>query len=225
MIDTIVISDIHLGSSVSNREKVLEVLDMSFNTLIINGDLFDNHSFHRYTKKDWKILTRIRKLSKTHRVILVKGNHDGCAEFLAAITGMEFTKSYSFIVNERRMLCEHGDEYDHWIQSKPVITFIFTGLYYFIQKLDKKNVITRRLKAWSKSWVRAKDIVSERFLAKRGQDYDVIMAGHTHYPEEKCDVIHKCHYINSGSFCDEVCTFIKIYSDGSTKLTYLYDFI
>lgn len=45
MIDTIVISDIHLGSSVSNRDAVLKVLDMPFNTLIINGDLFDNHFF------------------------------------------------------------------------------------------------------------------------------------------------------------------------------------
>lgn len=221
MIDTIVISDIHLGSSVCDREKVLKVLDMPFNTLIINGDLFDNHSFHRYTKKDWKILTRIRKLSKTRRVILVRGNHDGCAEFLAAITGMKFTKSYSFVVNERRMLCEHGDEYDHWIQSKPMITSIFTGLYYCIQVIDRKNILTRRLKAWSKSWVRAKDIVSERFLAKRGYSYDVIMAGHTHYPEERYDITYKCNYINSGSFCDEMCTYIKIDAEGTAKLTYI----
>ena len=221
MVDTLVISDIHLGSSVCNREKVLEVLDIPFTTLIINGDLFDNHSFHRYTKKDWKILTRIRKLSKTHKVILVRGNHDGCAEFLAAITGMEFTKSYSFKVGERQMLCEHGDEYDHWIQSRPIATFILTGLYYWLQKLDKKNILTRRLKAWSKSWVRAKDIVSKKFLDKHGREYDVIMAGHTHYPEERYDVTYKCCYINSGSFCDEMCSFIQIHSDGTAKLTYI----
>jgi UDP-2,3-diacylglucosamine pyrophosphatase LpxH len=221
MIDTLIISDIHLGSSVCNREKVLEVLDIPFNTLIINGDLFDNHSFHRYTRKDWKILTKIRKLSKTHKVILVKGNHDGCAEFLAAITGMEFTTSYSFQVNERQMLCEHGDEYDHWVQARPVSTFVFTGLYYWVQKFDKKNIITRRLKAWSKSWVRAKDIVSKKFLAKHGREYDVIMAGHTHYPEEVYSSEYSCTYINSGSFCDKMCSCIVIDKQGVAKLTYI----
>jgi metallophosphoesterase superfamily enzyme len=44
MINTLVISDVHLGTSVSQKEKVLQVLNFKFNTLVINGDLFDNYS-------------------------------------------------------------------------------------------------------------------------------------------------------------------------------------
>ena len=85
-INTLIISDLHLGTPVSQSEKILKVLLSDFDRLIINGDLFDNHSFVRYKKQDWKILNKIRKLSKTKEVILVEGNHDGCSDFIAAIT-------------------------------------------------------------------------------------------------------------------------------------------
>ena len=62
MIEVLVISDIHLGTDVSQKEKVLQVLNLKFNTLIINGDLFDNYSFKRYDKRDWKILGKIYRL-------------------------------------------------------------------------------------------------------------------------------------------------------------------
>jgi UDP-2,3-diacylglucosamine pyrophosphatase LpxH len=221
MIDTLIISDIHLGSSVCDRDKVLEVLSCKFNNLVINGDLFDNHSFKRYNKKDWKILSKIRKLSKTHNVVLVKGNHDGCADFLAAITGMEFVSEYSFTIENMKYHCEHGDAYDHWIKYKPVATFIFTGIYYWIQKFDRRHIITRRLKRWSKSWVKAKDLVSRRFIEKKGYLYDVLIAGHTHYPESIYSRESSCYYVNTGSFCDERCSYITVHTDGSFDLKYI----
>lgn len=221
MLNTLVISDIHLGSAVCDRDKVLSVLSLPFNTLIINGDLFDNHSFKRYTKKDWKVLSKIRKISKTKHVVLVTGNHDGQGDLIAAITGMEFVPSYSVSINGVRVHCEHGDKYDHWTHSKPFVTWACTGLYYWIQKFDKRHVVTRKLKAWSKSWVRAKDIVRERYLAKEGRYNDIIAAGHTHYPEIVYSEDYNCTYINSGSFCDQWCSYITIDNDGTYKLNYI----
>jgi len=93
-INTIIISDLHLGTPVSQGDKILKILSSDFERLIINGDLFDNHSFSRYKKQDWKILNNIRKLSKTKEVILVEGNHDGCSEFISAITGMNMVSNY-----------------------------------------------------------------------------------------------------------------------------------
>jgi len=213
------ISDIHLGSPVSQKDKVLQILNLDFQTLIINGDLFDSYSFKRFDKKDWAILSKIRKLSKSHEVILVHGNHDANAEFLSAITGMDFVENHLSIINGTKYFFEHGDKYDHWIKHKPFITWFFTGLYYQIQKIDKNHNTSRMLKRMSKSWVKAKDIVCKKFVEKYGAKYDVLLAGHTHHAEVK--YMNNCTYINSGSFCEEKCSYVEIYEDGTFSLKYL----
>lgn len=219
MIEILVISDIHLGTDVSQKEKVLAVLKTKFNTLVINGDLFDNYSFKRYDKRDWKILSTIRKLSKTRNVIFVKGNHDSNVEFLSAITGMELLPDYCTTVNNKTFFFEHGDKYDSWIKHRPIATWFFTGLYYWIQKFDKTHKTSRALKHYSKSWIDAKNAVSRKFVEKHGKQYDVLLAGHTHHPEIK--KFKTCVYINSGSFCDTRCSYVQICSDGNFKLQYI----
>ena len=218
--NTLIISDIHLGCPVSNRDKVLEVLKLEFKTLVINGDLFDSGSFHRFDKKDWAVLSKIRKLSKTRKVIFVKGNHDPDVEFLSVITGMEFVDSYTFSIAGRTFFVEHGDKYDHWIKHRPVVTYIFTGLYYWLQRIDKSHKLSRFSKRLSKSWIKAKDIVAKRFISKHGNNYHVLMAGHTHFPEivfAECG----CMYVNSGSFCEKVCSFVEVGELGEVELRFL----
>jgi UDP-2,3-diacylglucosamine pyrophosphatase LpxH len=214
--NTLVISDIHLGSAVSQKEAVLRVLNLDFQKLIINGDLFDSYSFKRFDKKDWAILSKIRKLSKSHEVILVHGNHDADAQFLSAITGMDFVENYLTVINGKRIFFEHGDKYDHWIKHKPFITWFFTGAYYWIQKYDKNHSASRILKRMSKSWIKAKDIVCKKFVEKHGSKNDILVAGHTHYPEVKH--FEHCTYINTGSFCEDKCSYLEIYDDGSFEL-------
>jgi UDP-2,3-diacylglucosamine pyrophosphatase LpxH len=217
-VHTLVISDLHLGSPVSQKDKILEVLSGNFNTLIINGDLFDSTSFHRYKKKDWAILSKIRKLTKSHHVIFIHGNHDKDVEFIGGITGMDLKSNYTFSINGVTFYAEHGDQYDYWIKYKPFLTFVFTGLYYWVQKIDKSHKLTRKLKKVSKAWIQAKEIVAKKFLDKHGKRVDVCLAGHTHYPEMTYSNTHNCYYVNSGSFCDEKCTYIEIYKDGSFDL-------
>ena len=219
MINTIVISDVHLGTSVSQKEKVLQVLGLEFGTIVINGDLFDNYSFHRYDKKDWKILSKIRKLSKSHHVVLVYGNHDEDAEFLSAVAGMDLVDHYAITVNGVKYYIEHGHQYDQWTSERPFITWFFTGIYYWIQKCDPSHRFTRKIKRLSKSWIRAKDTICEKFVHRHGDAHDVLLAGHTHYPEVR--KLSNCTYANSGSFCDETCSYIEIYDDGKFELKYI----
>jgi UDP-2,3-diacylglucosamine pyrophosphatase LpxH len=218
--NTLVISDIHLGSAVSQKEHVLHVLNLDFKRLIINGDLFDSYSFKRFDKKDWAVLSKIRKLSKSHEVILVYGNHDSDAQFLSAITGMDFVENYLMIVGGKRIYFEHGDRFDHWIKHRPFITWFFTGAYYWVQKFDKNHNASRMLKRMSKSWIKAKDIVRKKFVERHGCKNDILVAGHTHYPE----VVHldNCSYINTGSFCEDRCSYLEIYDDGSFELKYTH---
>jgi len=220
-INTIIISDLHLGTPVSQGDKILKILSSDFERLIINGDLFDNHSFSRYKKQDWKILNNIRKLSKTKEVILVEGNHDGCSEFISAITGMNMVSNYEFIINNKKFYCEHGHQYDKWTQEKPLLTEFFTGIYYYIQLLQKDQKISRKLKSISKSWIRAKDFIAEGFIKKHGKNFDTIFAGHTHHSESRFFKEYNCWYFNSGSFCDNNCSYISIDNDGIADILFL----
>ena len=220
-INTLIISDLHLGTPVCQSEKILRVLSFDFKRLIINGDLFDNHSFTRYNKDHWKILNKIRKLSKNKKVILVEGNHDGCSEFISGITGMNMVPSYEFQIDNQKFYCEHGHQYDAWTQEKPLLTQFFTGIYYYIQVLQKNQKISRKLKAVSKSWIRAKDIIADGVIKKHGKHFDMIFAGHTHHPENRFYKDYNCWYFNSGSFCDNNCSYICIDDDGIADISFL----
>jgi predicted phosphodiesterase len=220
-INTLIISDLHLGTPVCQSEKILKILSLDFKRLIINGDLFDSHSFTRYNKDHWKILNKIRKLSKNKEVILVEGNHDGCSEFISGITGMNMISNYKFIINNQKFYCEHGHQYDKWTQEKPFLTEIFSGIYYYIQLLQKNQKISRKLKFMSKSWIRAKDIIANEFSKKHGKDFDIIFAGHTHDAESRFYFEYNCWYFNSGSFCNNNCSYIAIDNDGSADIFFL----
>jgi metallophosphoesterase superfamily enzyme len=102
--DTIIVSDIHLGSPVSRSGELLQLLKTySFKWLILNGDVFDDLNFKRLKKDDWEFLNYIRKFSNPKRnceVAWVAGNHDGAAEILAHLFGVEVFEEYRWIYNE-----------------------------------------------------------------------------------------------------------------------------
>ena len=77
MSNTLVISDIHLGSPVSKVKSLAKVLkNEKYDHLIINGDCFDSKYIERYKKRHWNILSLLRKISKKKKVTFILGNHD-----------------------------------------------------------------------------------------------------------------------------------------------------
>ena len=78
--DTILVSDLHLGSETSRaREATLFLRAAMFNRLILLGDIFCDLNFRRLKKEHWQFLSLIRKLSNPKRgieVVWVEGNHD-----------------------------------------------------------------------------------------------------------------------------------------------------
>jgi metallophosphoesterase superfamily enzyme len=117
LVDTIIISDIHLGSDVARSREVLELLrSYRFRRLILNGDVFDDLNFKRLSKDDWRLLSYFRKISSPRRgidVIWVVGNHDGgVAEILTHLLGVPVHEEYAFEVAGRRILAIHGHQFD-----------------------------------------------------------------------------------------------------------------
>ena len=57
--------------------------------LILNGDVFDSIDFRRLNKNHWKVLSLIRKLSDHLEIIWLCGNHDGSAEIVSHLLGVD----------------------------------------------------------------------------------------------------------------------------------------
>src|SRR5437879_12374928 len=77
--DTLILSDLHLGSDMSRADEARRMLRQHrFRRLILLGDFLSDLNFGRLTKQHWKFLGYIRKLSNTRRQVegaWVGGNH------------------------------------------------------------------------------------------------------------------------------------------------------
>jgi UDP-2,3-diacylglucosamine pyrophosphatase LpxH len=121
---TIIISDVHLGSKASRTKDVLEFLDKnSCNRLILNGDIIDMWSIRRGGKwKDshTKFIKKILKISKKIEVIYVIGNHDDFLEEFNPIhiSNIKLAKEYQMTdIKGRKLFIFHGDVLDVFISA------------------------------------------------------------------------------------------------------------
>lgn len=221
--DTLIVSDIHLGSHVSRSRVLLELLQKtSYRRLILNGDVFDDLNFHRLKKDDWRFLSYIRKQSNPRsmtEVIWVVGNHDGgVAEVLSHILGVDVHEEYSWTYGDKRFLAIHGHQFDKWINEHAVITAVASFLYATIQRLDPHQNASRWVKRTSKKWLRLAGKVAHVAVryGRKTHKADVVICGHTHQPTtiEIEDVM----YVNSGCWTDVPSTYVLITAQGDVHL-------
>src|SRR4051812_34089828 len=127
---TLVVSDIHLGSRVCRADKILDLLrNAHFETLIINGDLFDAGHTENMPEKHWEILDTLADIAERTKVLLVGGNHCRELDDLARNAGIEIIDEYSFDLGQNRFLCIHGDEFDVFIRKMPRASKFVTSIY------------------------------------------------------------------------------------------------
>ncbi len=222
-VDTIIVSDIHLGSDVSRSKRLLALLrSYSFKRLILNGDVFDDLNFKRLSKDDWKVLSFLRKMSNPRRridVVWVVGNHDGgVAEILSHLLGVPVHEEYTFAVADRQLLAIHGHQFDKWITKHVVATAIASAVYLFIQKVDPQHRVSRWVKRTSKQWLRLSEKVGVDAVryARHRCDVHAVFCGHTHQPAVKD--IEGVLYVNSGSWTDKPSQYVTISHDGAIEL-------
>lgn len=222
-VDTIIVSDIHLGSDVSRSKRLLAVLrSYSFKRLILNGDVFDDLNFKRLSKDDWKVLSFLRKISNPRRridVVWVVGNHDGgVAEILSHLLGVPVHEEYTFTVAQHQLLAIHGHQFDKWITKHVVVTAIASAVYLFIQKVDPQHRVSRWVKRSSKKWLRLSDKVGVDAVrhAQHRCNAHAVFCGHTHQPVVR--EIDGVVYVNSGSWTDKPSQYVTIGHDGTIQL-------
>ncbi len=215
--DCLIISDLHLGSRVCQAKMLEEFLEWAVQNcqvLVINGDVFDDLNFKRLTKRHFACLKVIRRNSDRDdfRLIWIRGNHDGPAEIVGHIVGVEVFDEYIFENKHLRLLTLHGDQFDHFITKYKWMTALACGLFYYIQKWMPHRA-SRWIRRISKRFQRNSKVVQRGatdFAKTRSCNF--VTCGHTHLP--MIGELDGIIYINSGTWIEHPpCPFVAVRGD------------
>ncbi|WP_020468833.1 UDP-2,3-diacylglucosamine diphosphatase [Zavarzinella formosa] len=222
MTEALVISDLHLGSeNCQARELTMfleEIADGSRPTkcLILNGDVFDSIDFRRLKKHHWKVLSLLRKLSDDIEIIWINGNHDGPAEIISHLLGVEVRDELVLESGGRKILFHHGHRFDKFIDDHPVITAIGDFIYRVLQKIDSTHSFARTAKRKSKIFLRCASKIETRSIEyARKIGCDAAACGHTHHA--LANESGPIAYYNSGCWTEKPCRFLSV-RDGRVEL-------
>jgi UDP-2,3-diacylglucosamine pyrophosphatase LpxH len=217
--DTLILSDLHLGSEISRAEQATRMLrENRFQRLILLGDIFSDLNFGRLTKPHWKFLGYIRKLSNPKRgveVVWVEGNHDrGLSEIMSHLVGVRVYEEYVWEFEGRRHLAIHGHQFDRFAVNNLLLSSVGTLLHLWLQKLDfKGKAFSRFLDRLNARWLRlSSKVASGAILHARLRHADRVFCGHTHKAE--CCQREGVAYYNSGGWTDFPPTYLTIDSEG-----------
>jgi UDP-2,3-diacylglucosamine pyrophosphatase LpxH len=220
--DTLIVSDVHLGSEVSRAGSLLETLrSTAFKRLILLGDIFDDLNFRRLRKSHWELLSHIRDLTSENsqiEVVWVEGNHDeGLAEITSHFIGVGVYKEYVWQEGGATYLAVHGHQFDRFLTEHAVITDIACGIYKFLQTIDlERQRVSRFAKRTTKTWLRQSELVATRAIAyAKSKGADFVFCGHTHLPISTS--AQGVTYCNSGCWTDIPSTYIRI-TDGEPHI-------
>ena len=213
----LIVSDIHLGDKDSRADLLLKVLKQNkAKTIIIAGDLFDHHNLHRLNKTHWKVLSKLRKLSKKCKIIYLIGNH--CflkAEFMSILLGFNCKDEHIIELKNEKILIVHGDIFDIYFTKYKCITNFIIKCYYFLRHYTPyADDFFNLFKSQTNNFIEKSSSIKQNALNYINMNgYDKIVCGHTHLPEDDGK------YINTGSFCEKECGYIVIDKKGKITLT------
>jgi len=218
--DTLILSDLHLGSEVSRAADALRLLRMaSFRRLILLGDIFCDLNFRRLRKSHWRFLSCVRKLSNPKRnteVVWVEGNHDrGLSQVMSHLVGVKVYQEYAWEYAGRRHLAIHGHQFDRFLVNNGLLSGLGAWLYLSLQKFESRpQSFSRLLDRLNTTWLRLTPKVAAGALAyARQRRADRIFCGHTHVAlaMEKEGI----HYYNSGCWTSSRPTYITVDEQGA----------
>ena len=218
---TIVLSDIHLGTSHSKVEQVCNFLSQAnCERLILNGDIIDGWSLQKFGAGKWKpqhtrFFKIIMKMMENYgtEVIYIRGNHDDFIDSLAPLkfANLSIVKEYMLESNGRHYFITHGDVFDKvttqmkWLAKLGDIGY--TLLLWLNSQYNRWRIkqgkpyysLSQEIKQKVKSAV---SYISdfEKVLAEfaRNRQCEGVICGHIHHPENK--MIGDVHYLNSGDW-------------------------
>ena len=227
-IDTLYLSDVHLGSKGCNAKEVLKTLkNYNAKNLVLVGDFIDGWLLQRrmyWPQSHNNVIQYVLKLSKKGtKVIYITGNHD---EFLRSYSGEQFGDIE--IVDEYiegSIWTTHGDLYDgivklHWLGKLGGRGY---ELSIMLDRWMKRMGFRVSLSKWLKSKVKeaVKFVTNfENALAKEAveRECDTVLCGHIHTPSDKI-IENGVRYLNCGDWIENNSYIVKTL-EGQFELRY-----
>jgi UDP-2,3-diacylglucosamine pyrophosphatase LpxH len=218
--DTLLVSDVHLGSEVSRARDALDLIQsLTYQRLILLGDIFSDLNFRRLTGDHWKFLSCIRKLSNPKRkveVIWVEGNHDfGLSNVMSHLVGVPVYQRYVWCYLGKRHLAIHGHQFDNFMKRNPF--WVHVGNFFYHDVIPKLGQPAKSLQRYidrcTTNWGHMTPRVMNGAIsyAKAGR-IDRVFCGHTH------QALHLerdgVSYYNTGSWIDSRATYITVGDQG-----------
>lgn len=237
--NTIIVSDLHLGTDGSKTEWFLEFLETHpCRLLILNGDIIDGWAMKRgskWKKRHTKVISKLLKISSKTNVVWIRGNHD---EFIADFMDLELgniqicedyvisTKVWKGVDTweSKRYYVFHGDVIDvfmlkyKWLSKIGSVGYDFAlwlnDIYNKWRKWRGKTYysISKPLKFYVKSaanYINDFEVTASKMAEKNG--CNGVICGHIHQDADR--MIGKIHYLNSGDWVENM-TAILIPEDG-----------
>lgn len=222
---TIVLSDIHLGTSNSKTEEVSNFLkSVDCRLLILNGDIIDGWALKRGGVKKWQarhteFFKVIMKMMENHNteVIYVRGNHDDFLDSLIPMTfyNIKLVKDFVYESHGHHYLVTHGDVFDtvtthmRWIAKLGDIGYTFllwlNKVYNAHRKRQGKPYysLSQAIKLKVKTAVSyISDFEQELVKYAKARKCDGVICGHIHHPDDR--YYGDIHYLNSGDWVESL---------------------
>jgi UDP-2,3-diacylglucosamine pyrophosphatase LpxH len=158
---------------------------------------------------------KILELSKTTKVIYIRGNHDDEIKHFydAKIGDIEFKNEHTITAGDKKYLVVHGDQFENFGGKLKIVYYVGSVLYdilltantYYNAIREKLNLPYHSISKVAKQNV--KKIMSFIFkfetkaieaASKKG--YDGIICGHIHTPTIK--KVSNIEYMNSGDWVE-----------------------
>ncbi|GHT08903.1 UDP-2,3-diacylglucosamine hydrolase [Bacteroidia bacterium] len=241
--ETIVLSDIHIGSEYSKfKEAIAFLRAVDCKKLILNGDIIDGWKLKKNSVK-WKksytafLKVLMKKMSKNGTgIIYVRGNHD---DFLDQVAPFRFAqisivKDYVHESHGKRYFVLHGDVFDsitthvRWLAKMGDVGYsilLWINKHYNRYRLKKERPyysLSQTIKQKVKTAVSyISDFEKELVALARNLHFDGIICGHIHHP---ANVFYDgIHYLNSGDWVESLSALVEK-TDGTWEILYYEDF-
>ena len=220
---TIVLSDIHLGTSHSKTTEVTNFLkSVNCRRLILDGDIIDGWALRKGGTRKWqarhteffKVIMKMMEKQGTE-VIYVRGNHDDFLDSLVPFTfyNIRIVKDFIHESHGKRYYVTHGDIFDTVTTNMKWLAQLGDWGYTFLLWLNKiyNNYRTRHghsyyslsqaIKQKVKSAVSyISDFEQELVKFACARRSDGVICGHIHHPADMW--YGDIHYLNSGDWVE-----------------------